>query len=341
MKLVRKILFPIVPIYYAVTWLRNKAYDEGIFNSKSYELPLITVGNLSVGGTGKSPMIEYLIKILQDHYKIATLSRGYKRNTTGFILANEKSSALSLGDEPFQFYQKFKDVIVSVDANRQNGIAELENLAEPPEVILLDDAFQHRKVNANFNILLTTYSKLYVDDFVLPTGDLREPKIGAKRANIIIVTKCPPTISIQEQETIIKKIKPLSHQDVFFSSIKYSDKVYSLDSDISLSKLKVNEFTLVTGIANPKPLIDFLNSEGFSFEHLRFKDHHEFSVNEISILKSKSFILTTEKDFMRLKDKMNSDILYYLPIETKMFQEEEFNKCIKDYVISKTSKTLG
>lgn len=341
MKLVRKILFPIVPIYYAVTWLRNKAYDEGIFSSKSYKLPLIAVGNLSVGGTGKSPMIEYLIKILQDHYKIATLSRGYKRNTTGFILANEESSASSLGDEPFQFYQKFKDIIVSVDVDRQNGITELENIAEPPEVILLDDAFQHRKVNASFNILLTTYNKLYVDDFVLPTGDLREPKTGAKRANIIIVTKCPPTISIQEQKAIVKRLKPLNHQDVFFSSIKYSDKVFSLKSDISLSKLKVNEFTLITGIANPKPLINFLNSEGFSFDHLGFKDHHEFSVNEINILKSKSFILTTEKDFMRLKDKINSDILYYLPIETKIFQEEKFNKCIKDYVKSKLSKALG
>ena len=189
MKLFRKILLPLVPIYYFVTWLRNKLYDLGIKKSISYNFPLICVGNLSVGGTGKTPMIEYLINLLKDDYKLATLSRGYKRKTKGFQLANEDSNAGSIGDEPFQFYSKFKNSIaIAVDSNRQNGIENLQN--SDPDVILLDDAFQHRKVQAGFNILLTTYAKPYYKDMVLPTGDLREPKNGSARAHFIVVTKC-------------------------------------------------------------------------------------------------------------------------------------------------------
>ena len=177
MKILRYILFPVVPIYYVVTWLRDKLYDLGIKSSKSYDFPVICVGNLSVGGTGKTPMIEYLIRLLHNDYKIATLSRGYKRNTRGFVVADATSDASSIGDEPFQFYKKFNDIIVSVDADRQNGIARLRDLQPQPNVILLDDAFQHRKVKAGFNILLTSYGNLFTDDWLLPTGNLREPKV--------------------------------------------------------------------------------------------------------------------------------------------------------------------
>jgi tetraacyldisaccharide 4'-kinase len=332
-KILRYILFPVVPIYYVVTWLRDKLYDLGIKSSKSYDFPVICVGNLSVGGTGKTPMIEYLIRLLHNDYKIATLSRGYKRNTRGFVVADATSDASSIGDEPFQFYKKFNDIIVSVDADRQNGIARLRDLQPQPNVILLDDAFQHRKVKAGFNILLTSYGNLFTDDWLLPTGNLREPKSGAKRANVIIVTKCPNNLSESEKKTIVQSIQPLQHQSVFFSNIVYSKMVYNLNGEKSLEELKSKPITLVTGIANAQPLVEYLKSEGFNFEHLNFKDHHEFSENDIQNLKSKQFILTTEKDYVRLQPHFaNDDQLYYLPIETQIDNDLQFQELIKNYL---------
>ncbi|RLD29810.1 MAG: tetraacyldisaccharide 4'-kinase [Bacteroidetes bacterium] len=332
MNFVRKILFPIVPIYYLVTWLRNWFYDTGIFKSKSYNFPLICVGNLSAGGTGKTPMIEYLIQLLSSNYNIATLSRGYKRNTKGFYIADKNASAEKIGDEPFQMLQKFDDVIVSVDENRQNGIAQLQQLQNVPEIILLDDAFQHRKVSAGLNILLTTYAKLYIDDFVLPTGNLREPKSGAKRAQIIVVTKCPINLHENEKSKIIRRLKPLSRQEVFFSTIKYSETVYSLKTSKPLIDLQTEKFTLVTGIANPKPILSFLNNCGYNFEHLNFKDHHSFTESELKLLNTKPFILTTEKDFMRLKDNIDIERLFYLPIEIEISDKEKFDNIINEYL---------
>ncbi|WP_242204794.1 tetraacyldisaccharide 4'-kinase [Aestuariivivens insulae] len=332
MKLLRNIALPIVPIYYLVTSIRNKFYDWGIKKSTSFNFPVICVGNLSVGGTGKTPMIEYLIRLLKDDYKVATLSRGYKRKTQGFQLADESSNAETLGDEPFQFYNKFKgNIQVAVDANRVNGIGQLRLLEEQPEVILLDDAYQHRKVKAGFNILLTTYSNLYVNDVVLPTGNLREPKRGAKRADIIVITKCPEHLDNAEKEAILGSIAPLDHQHVFFSHIQYASEVRSLDKRISLDDLK--SFTLVTGIANARPLVEFLKQKGLNFEHLNFKDHHEFSVNDIEKLKGTSHIVTTEKDFVRLKKfEALKDRLYYLPIETKIDDSKAFDSLLRNFV---------
>ncbi|ALJ06310.1 tetraacyldisaccharide 4'-kinase [Pseudalgibacter alginicilyticus] len=332
MKLLRKILFPLVPVYYTVTSVRNKLYDLGFKKSKSYDFPVICVGNLSVGGTGKTPMIEYLIKLLKNDYKIATLSRGYKRKSEGFQLADENSTVEILGDEPFQFYTKFGNVIqVAVDANRQAGISKLRILENGVEIVLLDDAFQHRKVNAGFNILLTTYNNIYTNDFVLPTGNLREPKSGAKRANIIVVTKCPETLDISKKTELIKQINPEKHQAVFFSSIAYAEEVISLNAKRTIDTL--NNFTLVTGIANPKPLISFLKSKGLSFEHLNFKDHHEFSKEDILKLENKGVIVTTEKDFMRLKHyKSLQSALYYLPITMVIDDSLKFNELIKSFV---------
>lgn len=334
MNFVRKIMFPIVPIYYLVTWLRNLCFDIGLFKSKSYNFPIICVGNLSTGGTGKTPMIEYLICLLKDNYKIATLSRGYKRNTKGFYVADKNSSAEKIGDEPFQFYQKFRDIIVSVDADRQNGIARLQQLLHPPEIILLDDAFQHRKVKAGLNILLTTYNKLYVDDFVLPTGNLREPKTGAKRANIIIVTKCPINLDEVEKSTIISRLKPLYKQEVFFSTIKYSETIFNSKNSKPLKSLQNHRFTLVTAIANPMPLLNFLDSCGYNYEHLNFKDHHIFSENELKLINTKSLILTTEKDFTRLNGGIDIERLFYLSIEIEITNKEKFHKFINEYVIN-------
>lgn len=334
MKLLRYILFPVVPFYYLVTWLRNKCYDLGLFKSTSYNFPVICVGNLSVGGTGKTPMIEYLIRLLSSEYKLATLSRGYKRKTEGFIVADHQTTVADIGDEPFQFYNKFKDVIVSVDANRVEGIENLQALPTAPEVILLDDAFQHRKVKAGFYILLTAYSKLYAKDFVLPTGDLREPRAGANRANVIVVTKCPVGILEAEKNKIRKLLNVANHQTVVFSEIVYANTIMSVETELPLAHLKDKPFTLVTGIANAQPLVDFLNEKGLKFEHLNFKDHHDFTETEINLLKEKAFILTTEKDFMRLYAEFTNTkaSLFYLPIEVKIDKAELFNTLVKSFL---------
>ena len=245
-------------------------------------------------------------------------------------MANEDSTADSIGDEPFQFYSKFKDYIeVAVDSDRQHGIEIVQS--SKPDVILLDDAYQHRKVKAGLNILLTTYENPYYMDIILPTGDLREPRSGAERANIIMVTKCPKGLSDIEKSNIIKRINPNVHQNVFFSSIAYSDILFSAGEFKMLDRL--DEFTLVTGIANADPLVQFLNEKKLSFEHLNFKDHHEFSQEDIEILKNKALIITTEKDFMRLKQfEVLRDKLFYLPITVSIDNELEFNQKIKNFI---------
>ncbi|WP_274476093.1 tetraacyldisaccharide 4'-kinase [Mangrovimonas aestuarii] len=332
MKLIRNIAFPLVPAYYSVTWLRNKLFDWGVKSSISYPFPVICVGNLSVGGTGKTPMIEYLIRLLKEEYKVATLSRGYKRDSEGFVLADKKASAKTIGDEPYQFYTKFGDSIkVAVDSNRQRGIQFLRNIDDKSEVILLDDAFQHRKVKAGFNILLTTYNKPYFKDIVLPTGDLREPRNGAKRADIIVITKCPDNLSDEEKSKIIEATYHESYQHVFFSSISYSNSV--LSENESKTMFELSSFTLVTGIANATPLVNYLKGKGLDFEHLNYKDHHNFTDPEIEVLLTKEIIVTTEKDYMRLKQYEElKNKLYYLPIEVKIDRHEIFDELIRDFV---------
>ena len=332
MKIIRVILFPVVPIYFMVTWLRNRFYDFGIYKSKSYNFPIIAVGNLSTGGTGKTPMVEYLIRLLNSQKKVATLSRGYGRKTKGFLLANAESTADSIGDEPFQFYNKFKlDTQVAVCEDRQNGIETLRLLDHKPEVIVLDDAYQHRKVKAGFYVLLTSYGKLYTSDMVLPTGNLREPKSGAKRAQVIVVTKCPINLLEKEKAAIINALNPLPNQEVFFSSIAYSDHVYFESGSLLLKDLE--KVTLITGIANPKPLVDYLNQVNITFNHLKFGDHHHFTASEIEEFEKLDTILTTEKDFMRLKMHPTiQDKLFYLPITITIDRAEDFNKKILEFV---------
>jgi len=331
MKFIRIILFPFVPIYFLVTWFINLAYDKGWFKSVSYDFPVVCVGNLSAGGTGKTPMVEYLIRLLKDETNLATLSRGYGRKTKGFLLAEDNITATELGDEPFQFYHKFKDEItVAVDEDRQHGISTLRALKPKPEVVILDDAFQHRKVKAGYNILLTTYNNLYVDDFVLPTGNLREPKKGAQRANIIVVTKCPEFLSQKDKEAIVLKLKPKVYQHVFFSHIGYNDSVLNETEKFSLNKLE--SFTLVTGIANAKPLVNYLKSLQLDFNHFEFKDHHNFTENDIKKLSELDKIVTTEKDYMRLKNEdILKDKLYFMPIKIKIDNSEDFDTLIKEF----------
>ncbi len=333
MKLIRYLLLPILPIYYLVTWLRNKLYDLGINKSTVYDFPVICVGNLSVGGTGKTPMIEYLIRLLKTDHHIATLSRGYKRHTEGFVIADKNATALTIGDEPFQFHQKFENLIVSVDGDRVHGISQLMALQNPPEVILLDDAFQHRKVKAGFYILLTSFDDLYTEDILLPTGNLREPRQGAERADIIVVTKCPENVSEEKKEEIKRKINALEHQAVFFSSIAYSESIRNHKDQIDLETLRNRPFTLVTGIANPKPLVSYLTALGLQFEHLQFKDHHDFNENDLNDLKQKPLIVTTEKDMVRLQPHfIKSETIFYLPIEIKIDHAQKFDALVSRFV---------
>lgn len=335
MKLLRKILYPFVPIYFAVTWLRNWLYDLGLKKSKSYDFPLVCVGNLTVGGTGKTPMIEFLLRHFGKDYKLATLSRGYGRQTKGFVLADRNATAFTIGDEPYQFYRKFNSVIVAVDADRKHGISKLRCTHEP-DIILLDDAFQHRKVKAGLTILLTDYSHLYCNDIVLPTGNLREPRVGANRADIVVVTKCPTEISEENKQKIISELQPTSKQVVFFSWIDYDQKLYNGSNTQYLEEFLNDSITVVTGIANPDPFIAYLKQKNMVFEHLKFKDHHVFSAEEILLLKQKSKIITTEKDFVRLKPHFQSeqekDVLWYLPIQFIMDNAEDFTDKVEKFI---------
>jgi tetraacyldisaccharide 4'-kinase len=338
MNLLRKILFPFAILYGFITSIRNFLFDKGILKSYSFDIPIIAVGNLSVGGTGKTPQIEYLIRLLSPNYKVATLSRGYKRQSKGFILADSTLNAEILGDEPFQFYTKFKNIQVAVDADRKNGIEQLLSQTNKPEIILLDDAFQHRKVKAGFYILLTSYGDLYSDDFMLPTGNLRESRNGAKRANLVVVTKCPANLSLDELNKIRAKLKLESNQELYFSFIDYDELVYSEDKTMKVSEIKNVDKLLLAGIAKPNPFFAYLQDE--NDEKLVFPDHHHFTENDINDIKNKSqnkIIITTEKDFVRLKGCIPNEQLFYLPIRSSFLSaSDDFDKTITNYVGTST-----
>lgn len=332
MILLRYLLFPFSILYGWITGIRNILFDKGILKSYSFEIPIIAVGNLSVGGTGKTPQIEYLIRLLSDKYKVATLSRGYKRKSEGFILADATSNAEILGDEPYQFYKKFPEIQVAVDANRKNGIEQLLSQSQKPEVILLDDAFQHRKVKAGFYILLTSYGDLFCDDLMLPTGNLRESRSGAERANLIIVTKCPKALSDEEQNTIRNKIG--LDKDIFFTYVDYDEKVYSDENHKDVSDLKNVENLLIAGIAKPEPFFNYL--KGANDTIMSFPDHHNFSDADLLEIKNKAnnnLIITTEKDFVRLNGKLPKEQLFYLPIRSSFLNNAKvFDTEILDFI---------
>ncbi len=329
MNFLRKILIPFSLLYGGITALRNLFYDKGWLDSKHYSTPIICVGNLSTGGTGKSPMIEFLIDFLKDEYQVAVLSRGYKRVTTGFKEVLKDSTVKEVGDEPLQFKQKFPTVTVAVCANRQEGIEKLKTKAD---VILLDDGFQHRKVKASTNILLTTFDNLYINDGLLPSGNLRESKKEARRADLIIVTKCPDKVAYAKLQEIQFNLNLLPHQKIYFSRIGYDKSIIGVSESIPLDYLENKSFTLVTGIANPKPLVDFLIKEGLNFENKKYPDHHHFSASEIKQLKEKEIILTTEKDFMRLQSRLEKFAIYYLPIKTLILKKQE--PFLKEFIIN-------
>jgi len=320
MQLLRILAFPFSLIYALVVYFRNVLYDSGILQSTEFKTPIVSVGNLSTGGTGKTPMIEWLLSHLSAGSGLAVLSRGYKRKTKGFVLAQPISTAEEIGDEPLQIYTKFPEVSLAVDEDRIRGIKQLVALKQP-SLILLDDAYQHRKVKPLFSILLTSYGKLYTKDWYLPTGNLRDNKRSSKRADLIIVTKCPPDLNDESQRRIIGELNPGKDQKVLFCTLEYDINLKGKKEGLSLNGLQNKEVTLVTGIANPKPLIDFLRSAEITFDHRQYRDHHYFTEKEIDFFNSKPLILTTEKDYMRLKDSV--DNLYFISVRHRFLGEGE------------------
>lgn len=324
--------------------LRNFCFDKKIFKSASFNFPIICVGNLATGGTGKTPMTEYLIELLQNKYATATLSRGYKRKTKGYALANDLTTALEIGDEPMQFHQKYPNVAVAVGEERIEAIPQILHDKPNTEVIILDDGFQHRTVKAGLNILLTDYKNLYSRDLMLPAGDLRDVKASRKRADIIVVSKCKSELSINEKITIEKELKLLPTQKIFFTEILYSEP-YHLFTNAKSNFGNANDVLLITGIANPKPLKQFVEEHVNSYDMLRYADHHIFTSTDLKDIK-KSFdkiksanklIITTEKDAVRLK-KFEKELIEYpifvMPIKQHFLFEEGdiFNKQILNFI---------
>lgn len=334
MNQLRKILFPFSILYGLITDLRNFLYCGNILKRTRFSKPIIVVGNMSVGGTGKTPMVEYLVRLLQNHYTIATLSRGYKRKSKGFILASSTTVVSDIGDEPFQYHNKFPSVKVAVDANRVRGIKQLLSLHPGLDAVILDDAYQHLKVHANLNILLTTYSEPFYNDLVLPAGNLRETRKGSHRAQIIIVSKCPKRLTQLEQNHIKTRLNLSGEQHLFFTHITFDSQVYSKTRSIPLAHIDSNQIVLVAGIAKPDSFFEHLKTEETIC--LKFSDHHNFSKNDIDqilITAKDKKIITTEKDFMRLQNLIPEEQLYYLPIQTSFLNDEAlFNQIIIDYV---------
>jgi len=338
-KKLRYILIPFSILYGFIIDIRNKCYDLDICKSTKFSIPLIVVGNLNTGGTGKTPHVEYLVRLLKNQFKVAILSRGYKRMSKGFYLADAKTQVNLIGDEPMQYHLKFKYVQVAVDANRVRGIKNLLKLKNKPDVVLLDDAYQHRKVKSDFNILLTSFDDLYIDDYILPTGNLREKRKNITRASHIIVTKCPIDLSVKDRDKIRLKLRLQSSQKLYFSIISYKNEVINYHNKIALEKLQDFKILLVTGIANPKPFQLFLKENKIEFEHLKYRDHHHFTkkdkinlANKVQKLNAKkTIILTTEKDYVR--SFMEDKNVFYLPIEVVFLQDaKKLNEEIINYV---------
>lgn len=341
----RILLYPLALIYGAIVWLRNRLYDSGFFSSIEFNVPVITVGNLSVGGTGKTPHVEYLIRLLQYQYRMATMSRGYKRRTQGFVLADEQANALRIGDEPMQYYLKFPEIAVSVAEERMTGIPRLLQLRPDVEAIILDDAYQHRSVKAGLTILITDHSRPFYKDFILPYGRLRESRSAYKRADLIIVSKCPPQLGRAEAEEMQRRIAPLPHQEVFFSTVRY-EQPYDF---FTREAVPVNgkHVVLVCCIARPEPLVAQVSGMARDVHVLSYQDHHYFIARDLDEIKeafdnwpvSDKIILTTEKDATRLHlhyDKLKAwgITIAVLPIAVEILlgRQEAFDKKIHGFV---------
>ncbi|PSR53159.1 tetraacyldisaccharide 4'-kinase [Adhaeribacter arboris] len=341
------LLYPFSLLYGAVMAVRNQLYDRRYFSTTQFRIPVISVGNLTVGGTGKTPHVEYLLRLLADK-KLATLSRGYKRQTKGFWLANSSSSAATLGDEPFQYYLDFPQVSVAVAEDRVSGIAQLLQSQPDLEVIILDDAFQHRKVCPSFNILLTDYSRLFFQDYVLPAGRLREFPQGAARADAVVVTKCPIFLPKEEVHTIQKTIKHYVNKPV---PVFFTHYVYGKPVACSSHTQQATAILLVTAIAQPKPLKEYLQQQGYEIlHHYQFPDHHAYTIKDLEKILSDwrryaqdkpVSVITTRKDAVKLIEPNLAAIwktipLFYIPVKVNFVKDQiGFNALILNHVAGK------
>jgi tetraacyldisaccharide 4'-kinase len=329
------LLFPFAVLYDLVTSIRNRLYDLGYKPSASFDLPLIVVGNLAVGGTGKTPMVEYLVRLLHPAFKIATLSRGYKRKTKGFRLVDETDNAMTVGDEPYQLYKKFNGSFpVAVGEERALAIALMIDEHPALEAIVMDDAFQHRKVKASFSILLSDFNKPFYNDLVLPAGRLRESRTGACRADVIVITKAPETLSDEERMAVENEVRKYSPKPVFFSCIRHG-----IPLPVNHTEAFTGKVVLLSGIANPEGFIQYATKHFAVVRNFEFADHHQFSQQELKTVtdfarSQKAIILTTEKDASRLqwseyKAALASVPFFYLPIEAEFLKNgQDFDEMV-------------
>ena len=346
--LAKILLAPFSLLYGIGISIRDLFYRKGLLKSVSFDLPIISVGNLSVGGAGKTPHIEYLIRLLKAYIELATLSRGYKRKSKGFLIVDTQNNAALVGDEPLQFKRKFPEVLVAVAESRTFAIPEILKAQANTQVILLDDAFQHRSIKAGLNILLTEFDYPFTRDYLLPSGRLREWRSAYQRADIIIVSKCPGYISETDREILIKEIKPFAHQKIYFSYYKYQQAYYILNPKYRLSLNAEDDVLLISAIARASYLTDYLNTQVKSIKLLEYEDHRYFSKFDLSHLKKvfdnmpsqKKVILTTEKDAMRLE--LHRDFIidnklpiFAIPAEVAFHGEdgENFNQQVKQFLL--------
>ena len=350
---INKWLYPASWIYGAGVWLRNKLFDWGYYKERSFDLPIICIGNITVGGTGKTPHTEYLIRLLQKSFQVAVLSRGYKRKSKGFVLAKEHTPVHQIGDEPFQMKQKYPHIHMAVDANRCNGIEQLCRKSETAEtdVILLDDAYQHRYVKAGLNILLVDYNRMINEDTLLPAGQMREHESGKYRAQIVIITKCPIDMKPVEYRVLTKQMNLHAYQQLYFTTLKYGNlrPLFNGGKEYPITRIHPEvEILLVTGIATPLKLKKDLTSNIRNTIHtLAFRDHHDFTKEDMMnierqfhrLTENKRMIVTTEKDAVRMAShpalpESIKPYIYVLPIEIAFLQDQQdsFNQNILNYV---------
>ena len=334
------LLYPLSLIYNLYTSFRNFLFDLGIIDSIEYKIPTIGIGNLSTGGTGKSIVVDYIIGKFKNKNKITTLSRGYNRNTKGFIQASNMSTAYEIGDEPFQFYSKHPEINVVVCEDRRKGMnIILKNLPDT-DLCIWDDVFQHRFVKPGLMILTTTFQYPFHKDEILPVGNLRENISSAKRADLIVVTKCPDNLSQKDKISFLESLNPNDNQKVFFSSLTYMQKIKSDSEEVDIDVLEDVDFILVTGIADSSYLVNFLKNKALKFKHLKYSDHYNFnksSIDKITGLSLNKIILTTEKDFGRLRPKIKNRDIYYIEVGLKFpkeINEYNFDKNIEDYIFN-------
>ena len=339
------LLGPLSVLYGMGVNIRNQLYNTRLLKSREFEVPIVCIGNITVGGTGKTPHTEALIAELAANFRVACLSRGYKRSTRGFLMATGASTAADIGDEPMQIKQKFPDIIVAVDGNRVRAIEQLMQLPQPPDVIILDDGFQHRAVKADINILLVDYNRPLHEDHLLPLGRLRESRHAIERANYIIITKCPEQITPIEKRIITKQINPRPYQQLLFTTMAYGTPRQLSGEVAEAGNDKPGTILCVTGIASPKPYQEYLTGMAKEVTCIEFPDHHAFQEKDIQrvvtafrgIREEEKYIFTTEKDAMRLRGiELPEDVrerVRYVPIEPRFLtSREQLTKTLHDYV---------